>query len=75
MKTDNVIIVFLVERTTEFPDANLLLPAIFQELVMELSLNTPFTVNLLFLLARSPLDQLTIYYTLNINHFSFSLAT
>lgn len=50
--------------------------AIFQELAMELLLNTPFTVNLLFyLVAHSPLDQLTTYYTLNINHFSFSLAT
>lgn len=71
MKTDNVIIVFLVEKNHwVFLDANLT-SAIFQELVMEFSLNTPFTVIAILLGSPFSLDQLTIYYTLNINHFSF----
>lgn len=48
MKTDNVIIVFLVEKNHWVFLMQIFTSAIFQELVMEFSLNTPFTVNLLF---------------------------
>ena len=48
MKTDNVIIVFLVEKNHWVFLMQILTSAIFQELAVELSLNTPLMVNLLF---------------------------
>ena len=48
MKTDSVIIVFLVEKNYWVFLMQIFTSAIFQELAMELSLNTPLMVNLLF---------------------------
>ena len=48
MKTDSVIIVFLVEKNHWVFLMQILTSAIFQELAVELSLNTPLMVNLLF---------------------------